>query len=134
MNNDTAIMENIEIAETAVNDCILSAHQAVIDEINWDISGLPEGTGSRIEDSFASVIFNTNEIIAQYCASKDKWDEINMNDLKSVINANKDKLFTYIKTMTTEGNGDNRMVVWKTRTFITVRKIKAILRKEFLPR
>lgn len=107
MNNDAAIMENIEIAENAVNDCILSAHQAVIDEINWDISGLPEGTGSRIEDSFASVIFNTNEIISQYCASKDKWDEINVDDLKSVINANKDKLFTYTKTMTSEGSGED---------------------------
>ena len=107
MNNDAAIMENIEIAENAVNDCILSAHQAVIDEINWDISGLPEGTSSRIEDSFASVIFNTNEIIAQYCASKDNWNEINVDDLKDVINTNRDKLFTYTKTMTSEGSGED---------------------------
>lgn len=112
MNNDAAIMENIEIAESAVNDCILSAHQAVIDEINWDISGLPEGTSSRIEDSFASVIFNTNEIIAQYCASKDQWNEINVDDLKNVINTNKDKLFTYTKTMTSEGSGEDSYQVY----------------------
>lgn len=104
MNNDVAIVSNISIAENAVNDCILAAHEDVIEKISWDISGLPEDSSSRIEDSFAAgIIFNTNDIIAQYCASKDKWNEINVTDLKSVINANKDKLFTYTKTESTEG-------------------------------
>lgn len=113
MNNDAAIMSNISTAETTVNDCILSAHQDVLDKINWDISGLPEGSSTRIEDSFTSdIIFNINEIIAQYCASKDKWNEINVDDLKSVINANKDELFTYSKTESTEGSGDNAVTVY----------------------
>ena len=42
---------------------------------------LPAGSNTRIEDNFsAGVIFNTNDIISQYCASKDKWNEININD------------------------------------------------------
>ena len=82
MNNDAAIVSNISTAENTVNDCILAAHQDVLDRISWDISGLPEGSSTRIEDNFASgIIFNTNDIIAQYCASKDKWNEINVNDL-----------------------------------------------------
>ena len=113
MNNDAAIVSNISTAENTVNDCILAAHQDVLDRISWDISGLPEGSSTRIEDSFASgIIFNTNEIIAQYCASKDKWNEINVNDLKSIINANKEKLFTYTKTVSTEGSVENAVTVY----------------------
>ena len=74
INHNTAILTNIEMAENIVNDSILSAHQAIVEEINWDISGLPEGTRAKIEDSFASgsSTTNTNDIIASYCASKDK--------------------------------------------------------------
>ena len=58
MNNDAAIVANISTAENTVNDCILAAHQDVLDRISWDISGLPEGSSTRIEDSFTSgVIF-----------------------------------------------------------------------------
>ena len=113
MNNDSAIASNIETAEKVVNDCISSAHQDILKKIEWDISALPEGTNTRIEDSFATgIIFNTNEIIAQYCASKDRWDDINVNDLKTIINANKSKLFSYSKTVSTQGSGENTVTVY----------------------
>ena len=109
INYTTAILTNIEMAENIVNDSILSAHQAIVEEINWDISGLPEGTRAKIEDSFASgsSTTNTNDIIASYCASKDKWDEISISALKNIMDANQDKLFTYTKTMTTEQETEN---------------------------
>lgn len=121
MNNDTAIVSNISTAESVVNDCIISAHQDVIDKINWDISGLPEGASASIEDNFTSgIIFNTNEIIAQYCASKDNWNEINVDDLKSIITANKGNLFSYTKTVTTDEDGYSEYVYtvfYKGNTF-----------------
>lgn len=108
MNNNTVIIANIETAGTVVNECINSAHDNILEEIDWDISGLPEGSQSRIEDSFTGgIITNTNTIISQYCASKDKWNEINIRDLKSILNANKDRLFSYNKTVTTEGSGED---------------------------
>lgn len=104
MYNNAAIMSNISAAEAVVNECITIAHQEVLDKIEWDISGLPLNVPTRIEDSFASgVIFNTHEIIAQYCAAKDKWNEINIDDLETILDANKDKLFSYIITISTEG-------------------------------
>lgn len=113
MNNDTAIVSNITEAENVVNSCILSAHRDVLDRIEWDISGLPEGIRTRIEDNSASdIIFNTNDIISQYCASKDKWNEINIGDLKAIINANKRKLFSFSKTVSTEGKDENRVTVY----------------------
>ena len=111
MNNDTAIVSNISIAESTVNECIVSAHQEVIDKINWEISGLSESSSARIEDSFQyGIIFNTSEIIAQYCASKNNWSEINVNDLKSILNANKGNLFSYTKTVTTDEDGNSEYV------------------------
>lgn len=108
MNNDAAIISNIGTAESTVNDCIMSAHTSIIEKIKWDISGLDDDAVTRIEDSYTSgIIFNTNEIISQYCASKDKWNEVNINDLRNIINANKDKLFTYTKTVSVEGTGEN---------------------------
>jgi len=113
MNNDAAIMSNLSAAERTVNDCILVAHDSVLEKIRWDISGLPEGTNTRIVDSFASgMIFNTNDIIAQYCASKDKWNEINVNDLKAIVTANEDKLFSYTKTLSVEGEGEEKSSVY----------------------
>ena len=113
MNNDAVIVSNISTAENTVNDCILAAHQDVLNRISWDISGLPEGANTRIEDSFSSgMIFNTNDIISQYCASKDKWNEINVNDLKTILNANRKKLFSYTKTVSTEGEGENTVRVY----------------------
>jgi murein DD-endopeptidase MepM/ murein hydrolase activator NlpD len=113
MNNDAAIISNIGTAESTVNDCIMPAHTAIIEKIKWDISGLEGDAVTRIEDSYASgIIFNTNEIIAQYCASKDKWNEVNINDLRNIINANKDKLFTYTKTVSVEGTGENSHSVY----------------------
>ena len=108
-----AIISNIGTAESTVNDYIMSAHTAMIEKIKWDISGLEDGAVTRIEDSYASgIIFNTNEIISQYCASKDKWNEVNINDLRNIINANKDKLFTYTKTVSVEGTGENNHNVY----------------------
>lgn len=113
MNNNAVIMSNISQAENTVNDCINAAHQEIIEQINWDISGNPEGTDSRIEDGFTSgIIYNINDIIAQYCASKDKWNEININDMKAVINANKSSLFSYTKTLSVEGEGENQRNVY----------------------
>jgi len=113
MNNDAMIVSNISVAENTVNDCIQAAHRDVLDRISWDISVLPEGSNTRIEDSFTSdIIFNTNDIIAQYCASKDKWNEINVNDLKTIINANKSNLFSYTKTVSTDGSGEKAVTVY----------------------
>ena len=113
MNNDTAIITNVETAQTAINDCINNAHNDILKDINREISSQPEGTFSRIADSFmSSVIMDTNTLISQYCASKDKWNEINVNDLKRVINGHKGELFTYSVTTSTETSGETTVTVY----------------------
>lgn len=113
MNNDTAIVANVETAQTVINDCINQSHNDILSKINDEISSQPERTTARIEDSFVgSVIMDTNTLISQYCASKEKWNEINVNDLKKTINAHKSELFTYTVTTSTESSGETSVTVY----------------------
>ena len=113
MNNDTAIVANVETAQTVINDCINQSHNDILSKINDEISSQPEGTTARIEDSFVgSVIMDTNTLISQYCASREKWNEINVNDLKKTINAHKSELFTYTVTTSTESSGETSVTVY----------------------
>ena len=113
MNNDAAILANVETAQTVINDCINQAHGNILSDINDVIASQPEGTASRVEDNFAgSVIMDMNTLISQYCASKDKWNEININDLKKIINKHSGELFTYTVTISTETSGETSVTVY----------------------
>ncbi len=128
MNNDAAIIANVEVAQTTINDCINEAHNLVISQINDDIASQPEGTSSRIADNFTgTVIMDTNTLISQYCASKDKWDEIKVNDLKKIINDHKSELFTYTVTTSTETSGETSVTVYTyTVQYVGNEKFKEI--------
>lgn len=128
MNNDAAILANVEDVQTTVNDCIGQAHEAVLARIHKAIAAQPDDTSSRIEDSFTSgVIMDTNMLISQYCASKDKWTEINIDNLKQTINGHKDEVFTYSVTTSTEKSGDKSVVVYTyTVQYIGGEKFKEI--------
>lgn len=108
MNNDAIIVSNLETAQTTVNDCIISAHDSIINDINSKIMRLPEGSTGRIEDNFTgSIISDTNMLISQYCASKGDWNDINTGDLKDIINSHKNELFSYTLTTSMEKIGDS---------------------------
>lgn len=128
MNNDSVILANVEVAQTAINDCLDQAHADVIARINSDIASQPEGTSSAIEDNFTgSVIIDINTLISQYCASKDKWDEININDLKKTISAYESELFTYTVTTSTQTQGETSVTVYTyTVQYVGNEKFKAI--------
>lgn len=128
MNNDSAIVANVETAQTTINDCINQAHSDVLERINDDIASQPEGTSSRVADNFAgSVIMDTNMLISQYCASKDKWNEINVNDLKKIINDHRGELFTYTVTTSTETSGETSVTVYTyTVQYVGNEKFKEI--------
>ena len=113
---------------SAINDCINQAHSDVLERINDDIASQPEGTSSRVADNFAgSVIMDTNMLISQYCASKDKWNEINVNDLKKIINDHRGELFTYTVTTSTETSGETSVTVYTyTVQYVGNEKFKEI--------
>lgn len=96
LNSNTLINENIRTANQAIVEVLEESHQAVLSDINAAISRLSENDTASINDPYAySISVNANQLIAQFCASKDNYQDINVNELKRVIRANKDGLFTY---------------------------------------
>lgn len=105
MNDNAAIQSNITEAETAISDVFQEAHDAVLGEINAQISDLPEGSQHEIVDNFAGgYFFNSTTLISQYCASVDNYQDINVDDMKDKIRKKSPELFTY--TVDTETKTD----------------------------
>lgn len=95
-NNNGAISRNIQDAREAIVEVLKESHDDLLAEINTAISRLPEGDTANIIDPYAfSISVNANQLISQFCASKDKWDEINIGELKRIIQSHKSELFTY---------------------------------------
>ncbi|MCQ4640718.1 lysozyme family protein [Blautia coccoides] len=95
-NNNGAISRNIQDAREAIVEVLKESHDNLLAEINAAISRLPEGDTANIIDPYAfSISVNANQLISQFCASKDKWDEINIGELKRIIQSHKSELFTY---------------------------------------
>ena len=74
----------------------MECHDEVLAEIQQEASKVPEGDTVSITDPYASSIsVNSNLLIAQFCASRESYKEINIKELQKVIRDNKDDLFSY---------------------------------------
>ncbi len=95
-NNNATINTNLQNARTAIVEVLEKSHDDLVAEITAEINRLPEGDTANINDPYLySISVNANQLISQFCASKDKWNEINIAELKRTILAHKNELFTY---------------------------------------
>lgn len=130
LNSSTLINENIQAANQAIVEVLEECHQDILSDINAAIARLSENDTASINDPYAySISVNANQLISQFCASRDNYEDINVSELKRVIRANKDGLFTYDVSKETvtmevtvgggaEGEaGDEAEVQTKTVTF-----------------
>ncbi len=96
LTSNSRINENIHAANEAIVEVLQECHDEVLAEVNAAASRVPENDAVSITDPYAYYIsVNANQLIAQFCASKDNYRDINLTELKRVIRANKDGLFTY---------------------------------------
>ena len=96
LTSNSRINENIRAANEAIVEVLQECHDEVLAEVNAAASRVPENDAVSITDPYAYYIsVNSNQLIAQFCASKDNYRDINLTELKRVIRANKDGLFTY---------------------------------------
>ena len=96
LTSNSRINENIRAANEAIVEVLQECHDEVLAEVNAAASRVPENDAVSITDPYAYYIsVNANQLIAQFCASKDNYRDINLTELKRVIRANKDGLFTY---------------------------------------
>lgn len=96
LTSNSRINENIRAANEAIVEVLQECHDEVLTDVNAAASRVPESDAVSITDPYAYYIsVNANQLIAQFCASKDNYRDINVTELKRVIRANKDGLFTY---------------------------------------
>ena len=96
LTSNSRINDNIRSANEAIVEVLQECHDEVLAEVNAAASRVPENDAVSITDPYAYYIsVNANQLIAQFCASKDNYRDINLTELKRVIRANKDGLFTY---------------------------------------
>ena len=102
LNSNTVINENIRNANQAIIEILMESHNDILSEINALIAGLPEGDTASITDPYAySISVNANLLIAQFCASRDHYQDINIEELTRMIRENKTGLFSYDETTET---------------------------------
>lgn len=115
LNSNSIINENIRNANQAIVEVLKESHADILAEINVAIAKLPEGDTVTINDLYEyNISVNAYLLIAQFCASQDDYQHINLNKLKQIIRDNKDGLFTYdVSTETVsveipvEGSGED---------------------------
>lgn len=96
LTSNSRINENIRAANEAIVEVLQECHDEVLADVNAAASRVPESDAVSITDPYAYYIsVNANQLIAKFCASKDNYRDINLTELKRVIQANKDGLFTY---------------------------------------
>ena len=96
LNSGTLINENLQKANQAIVEVLMECHDEVLAEIQQEASRVPEGDTVSITDPYAvSISVNSNLLIAQFCASRESYKEINIKELQKVIRENKDGLFSY---------------------------------------
>lgn len=96
LTSNSRINENIRAANEAIVEVLQECHDEVLADVNAAASRVPESDAVSITDPYAYYIsVNANQLIAQFCASKDNYRDINVTELKRVIRAYKDGLFTY---------------------------------------
>ena len=96
LTSNSRINENTRAANEAIVEVLQECHNEVLADVNAAASRVPESDAVSITDPYAYYIsVNANQLIAQFCASKVNYRDINLTELKRVIRANKDGLFTY---------------------------------------
>lgn len=96
LNSNMQINDNIRAANQAIVEVLRENHDSILADVNAAASRIPESDTVSITDPYAYYIsVNANLLIAQFCASRDRYEDINVNELKRIIRKNKDGLFSY---------------------------------------
>lgn len=103
LNDNSILQQNIQAANDAIVSVLQECHDEILSEVESEISRLPQGDTALIVDPYAaSISVNANQLICQFCASKDQdYASINTGELIRVIRKNKEGLFSYEVTTET---------------------------------
>lgn len=117
MNDNSIVLANASEAESAISFVLQESHAAIVLQMQEEQDELTEETEVVIDDLHSQdVYFDSAMLISQYCASKDNYQEINVDDLKTTIEAQKDNLYqlqisTSTKTVMDENEEEKTITV-----------------------
>lgn len=102
MNNDAVIMQNMMDAELTVWTILQESHDQIVAKIHEEIGSLGKNERGVMSDAYTNGIpFDSALILSQYCASKEKYQDISITDLVNTVSREKSNLFSYKKTSST---------------------------------
>lgn len=103
LNDNSILQQNIQAANEAIVSVLQECHDEILSEVEAEISKLPQGDTALIVDPYAaSISVNANQLICQFCASKNQdYASINTEELIRMIRKNKEGLFSYEVTTET---------------------------------
>ena len=99
LNNNTAILQNVTEADTAIRTLLQEDYDTVISKVQKEIEKLAEGTKYEVVDPFDErLLYNSSLVISQYCV-KTNYQDISVADFKRAINsARSTNLFNYTRS------------------------------------
>ena len=115
LNDNAAIMENINQISQAISDLLEEGQEDVRARIDTDFTASGADQKEIINPYESSPAYNANRFIAMYCAAKNQdYASISLKDMENVIRKAKDALYTFTSTEESrrqghgDGNGSNR--------------------------
>ena len=95
-NDNQIILETISETEGVIEEILLKRHDEVLALIEQEIQSLPPDCEYSIRDDFAAGIsFESALIISQFCASRQDYREIRLDELEKLLDRNTDGIFSY---------------------------------------
>lgn len=95
-NDNQIILKNISETEVVIEEILIKRHDEVLAQIEQEIQSLPPDCEYSIRDDFAAGIsFESALIISQFCASRQDYREIRLNELKKLLDQNTNCIFSY---------------------------------------
>ena len=107
LTDNGVIMGNLSEAEGAIEEVLQKKHDAMINRIRREGSRLGKNCEYGITDDFSDhVSFESALIISEFCASTGNYREINLKQLKKLLNVKAENIFSY-SVMVTEREKTN---------------------------
>lgn len=99
LNDNTAIVENINQISQAISDLLEEGLEDVRTRIDADFGASSADQKEIINPYESSPAYNANRFIAMYCAAKNQdYTSISLKDMEDVIRKAKDALYTFTST------------------------------------
>ena len=99
LNDNAAIVENINQISQAISDLLEEGQEDVRARIDMDFTASGADQKEIINPYESSPAYNANRFIAMYCAAKNQdYASISLKDMEDVIRKAKDALYTFTST------------------------------------